>query len=233
MGLSGHFKLIRQIYAESGWGKIPIAIAVVYAIFDFTYEHVLSEPHKKNVTEAIRNMFGYWEYTVWAILALIVVVLYSRLIPKVEILFKDDGFHNREENGTRTFVVELNNRGEFLDSVSFRIDRISNASGTVLPLPRRGFEREDGFGPMPLSPDSPKAAYVASLDEGDKDSKIRIRTISSLASGQRYQPDPVILDRGKYIIDVSLNPRKGRPAKKRFELSVSVENGEFKMKEVE
>lgn len=165
---------------------------------------------------------GYWQLFLIAFLLTVIASLYRRMLPKVAIEFSNDGRFCMFENGVRKYRVDLNNYGDHQDSISFRLDHIQDQNGSYLPMDRRGLQRESGNGPMPLSPESPKYAFLAQLDERSPDTAIEIMTISDVASG--YQPDPIKLPRGRYTLSVSLNPRAGRPHKARFAVWVDPSN---------
>ena len=138
-----------------------------------------------------------------------------------DILFSDDGRYCILEDGIKTYRVDLLNRGPWQDNVSYRLESIQNADGTYFPLPhgRRGMQREDGSGPCPLSTASPKYGRFVRLNEKNKKSKIEVLTLAPLREG-RYENDPIYLERGTYVIALSLNPRQGLPCQKRFMVSV-------------
>ena len=217
MTFAEHLKLIKRIMRESALMVFVGAVGLLLPFLGAVYDYWLTAEEQRDVTASIRKMLLlYWEYGVIIFLVSAVVILYKRLVPKLEIIYEPTNRFVRLENGLRTYVVDLVNHGEWQDNISFRLERIEDLKGGIPFHGRRGFEREGGAGPMPLSPESPKTAFIASLDERDPNSKIQLRLVDFIPP--EYVPDPLALEGPEYYLEISLNPRLGRPHKKRFHL---------------
>lgn len=153
-------------------------------------------------------------------LGLIIILLYLRLVPNVDIVFvKDDGRFFSYTDGVRRYRVDCVNNGDVgRPDISFRLDYLQGEDGKHLIQARKGLQREAGVGPMPLSPDSPKSGYLVEMDESQSDAKIRILTVGDLKD--QYINDPIDLPLGTYFMSVSLNPPAGRPCRRAFRVSV-------------
>ena len=215
-----HLRLIARIARESGLVTFIIAIGLIYTILDASYQYLLTESAQQTVTEMVRNMFGYWLYALIFTLILIIILLYKRLVPRVDIVFvRDDGRFFSLIGGVRRYRVDCVNMGDVgRPDISFRLDYLQREDGQHLIPARRGLLREAGVGPMPLSPDSPKSGYLVEMDESKQDAKVRILTVADLKD--QYKNDPIDLPHGSYFMSVSLNPPAGRPCRRVFKISV-------------
>jgi hypothetical protein len=213
-----HLRLISEISRASIFGAIFVLFAFLIGISGFIFDFVLTEKEQLEAAKVIRSMFSYWYLFIIAGLAVICVALYRRIAPKVGIVFKNAKPYFTFDGKTKTYRADLINYGDWQDNISFRLEYIEDNRGNILPYERMGFQREAGKGPMPLSPESPKYGYLASLDQSDPNSTIDILTISDVASG--YQPESIQLPRGTYLVHASLNPRMNRPCKRTFRVWV-------------
>jgi hypothetical protein len=150
----------------------------------------------------------------------------------VELQFEQNDYYERVVGSVRRFRVGMVNRaGVQLQNVSIRLDDCKDDSGhrpsIEMPL---GLQREEGKGPAPLSPNSPKHATVVQLDESDPSAPIVIPRISSLKNTPHgYELTEERLDRRKaYFLTVGAHPTTSAPHQLTFQVWVN-EEGRLRM----
>jgi hypothetical protein len=222
MRLREHVALLIRIYAESGIGVVVAPVLALGTLVGVWFNYVANDDQREKFAEPVRNVIGYWPYALFALCVIVIFVLYRRLLPTVDILYveNDSRFYHVENNIRRFRVDCINNGSERIDDVSFRLDYLREEGGENILGRRPGFQREAGRGPMPLSPGSPKSAFLVEYDEGQLSaSDVKLLIIAPLS--ERYEDRVIELSPLKiYYLDVSLNPPVGRPRRKRFRVAV-------------
>ena len=147
-----------------------------------------------------------------------VLALEARITPKLEVIFDalDARFHCvsnvSQGRGVREFRIGIKNAGgELVQSCSIRLDNLEDKFGWAHPRVPYGLRRLDNQGPFPLRPDEFKLAYVASLDERQRDSKV----VVPFHDGQQ-----ATLDRKEYKLTIGAYFEKGVSSVRQFRLFV-------------
>jgi hypothetical protein len=209
MSVGDHLKFMWGVIRESFLWSLGAFLVLLLSVGGWVYDH-LPPAYQELVSESIRDMLSVWYYFLVVFLLSVIAILYRYIAPKMDIVLNED---KAIVNGLRTISVDLINYGPTQGNIVFRLEGIWTSDGEKVPMQRVRFQREGNPTPVMLSTRSPKRAFIARLDMTKPDSGIEIMT------------DPItVLDRGRYIVEVGLNPKEGNPRRRKYVVAVEGED---------
>lgn len=238
--MEGHARrLYRLLWPWARWIVLAIAAAAsaYAAAVQFKW---ISPPLQARVVNAVQALPSWWPHILAVVVIFVAIRFYIRIValertvhdlvtPKAVIEIAPD--FETLRGSTRLFRIHMRNVSALrLESCSLRLDECVAEDNTplVIHFPA-GLERDDGWGPCPLSPNSPKGSTFIQRDESDLENPIRLNCISSLKYGD-YKEFPQHLDpRGIYRIRIGVHPQASQPHQRRFK--VFVQDGRLRVED--